>query len=203
MAKNTLVGLVIGRRLRRGQKVGAVVVTCVLAVACDGPTRPGLPPAPNPAQPPPVTNQPSGLAGAYSLTIDIPESCAELPEAARRRTYDAKLDPSPYAYLSIRIVGEGYAVPTVTGDMWGAGVDRVSVDWNNFDIEGCDGRPESLPDGRTLMICGSGVGLVDGTTIAVSLAGQVFIETEGKRQLICSGTYPLTFRRAAAGATAQ
>jgi len=87
--------------------------------------------------------------------------------------------------------------------MWDAGVGRVTFDWNNFDIGGCDGWPESLPDGRTLMMCGSGVGLVDGTTIAANLVGQVFIETEGKRQLICSGTYPLTFRRAAAGATAQ
>jgi hypothetical protein len=38
----------------RTQKVGAILLTCVLAVACDGPTRPTpIPPQPSP---PPITN---------------------------------------------------------------------------------------------------------------------------------------------------
>ena len=38
--------------------------------------------------------------------------------------------------------------------MWNAGQGQESIDWNNFDTDGCDGWPEVLPDGRTLLICG-------------------------------------------------
>jgi hypothetical protein len=55
------------------------------------------------------------------------------PEDQRRRTYDATLESTPYSYLGIRIVGAGYAVPTVTGDMWNNGAGRVTLDWNNFE----------------------------------------------------------------------
>jgi hypothetical protein len=63
--------------------------------------------------------------------------------------------------------------------------------------------PEPLPDGGSLMICGGGVGAVAGTTVAVDFFGQVFIEEQRKRRLICSQTFPLTFRRAAANATSR
>ena len=175
------------------------------AVACDGPTRPTAAPTarPGPATltpgpPIPVSNPLGALAGAYTLTIDIPDACPDLPDAARRRTYDVTLVSSPYQYLGIRIVGGGYGVPTGVGDMWDAGQGRVSIDWNNFDIYGCDGSPEALPDGRTLMICGGGLGVVDGTTIAVNFEGQVLIEEQGRGRLSCIQRLPFTFRRVAA-----
>ena len=182
-----------------GQTVGAVLLVCVSAVACDGPTRPA-PIAPIPV--PPLTNTLDGLDGDYTLTIDLPAACAELPEAERRRTYDATFGPTPYAYLTIRIVGEGYDLPTVTGDMRSDGEGRVTFNWNNFDIGGCDGWPERLPDGGTLMICGSAVGVVDGTTITANLGGQVVIGAQGKPRQFCGGTFPFTFRRPA-GATSH
>ena len=67
---------------------------CILlsAVACDGPTRPTpAPPAwprrqrrPRRVHRIPVSNPLGALAGAYTLTIDIPEACPGLPDAARR-----------------------------------------------------------------------------------------------------------------------
>lgn len=181
-----------------GQSVGAVLLICVLALACDGPTRP-TPIAPIP---PPLTNTLDGLSGAYTLTIDLPSACAELPEAERQRTYDATFAPTPYAYLTVRIVGEGYDVPTITGDMHSDGQGRVSFNWNSFDIGGCDGWPELLPDGGTLMICGSAAGVVDGTTITANLGGQVVTGAQGKPRQFCGGTFPFTFRRSA-GATSH
>ena len=67
----------------RGRKAGAILVAGILAIGCDGPTRPA-PVAPAP--PPPVANPLAALAGSYTLTIDIPDACAELPEEERRRT---------------------------------------------------------------------------------------------------------------------
>ena len=53
-----------------------------------------------------------GLTGAYTLTIDLPAACAELPEAERRRIYEATLDRRPISYRTgIRIVGAGYDRP--------------------------------------------------------------------------------------------
>ena len=175
----------------------------ILAIACQGPTRPG--PVAVPATPsPPVTNGLlTGLAGSYSLTIDIPDACAQLPEAERRRTYYATLESTPYPYLVIRVAGEGYALPTLTGELWNNGESGVALDWNNFDIGGCDGREESLPDGGTLMICGNGVGMVDGTTIEGNLFGQVRLGPPGGAQVTCQATFPIIFRRAAVGATSR
>jgi hypothetical protein len=176
---------------------GVLITLSALSVACDGLARPAVAPAPtpNPAPPPPA-NPAQALAGSYTLTIDIAESCAELPEAARRRTYSATLDQTPYGYFTIRVVGGGYDAPTVTGDMKGYSAGHVSFDWNSFDIGGCDGRPESLPDGRTLMICGSGVGVSDEKGIAATLSGEVSItDADGKRQQACAGRHPFTFRR--------
>ena len=123
--------------------------------------------------------------------------------ASRSSRYSPKLTcTGPYPYLTIRIVGEGYDVPTVTGDMRSDGEGRVSFSWNNFDIGGCDGSPERLPDGGTLMICGSAAGVVDGTTITANLGGQVVIVPQGKPRQFCGGRFPFTFRRSA-GATSH
>ena len=180
----------------RHPRLAVALVGCLLVVACDGPMRPAPPTAPSPAPSSNISNRLDALAGTYVVTIDLPETCAELPETERHRTYAATLEKSPYSSLGIRIAGAGYATPTVVGDMWDDGVGKVRLDWNNFDIGGCDGLPESMPDGRPLMICGRGDGVIEGPTIAGNLRGQVFLETEGKGDLSCTGTFPLTFRRA-------
>ena len=87
--------------------------------------------------------------------------------------------------------------------MWNNGDGRVKLDWNNFDIEGCDGKEESLTDGGTLMICGNGVGRVDGTTIGATLVGEVRFAMPGRAQVSCHHGLPFTFQRAAAGARSR
>jgi len=41
----------------------------------------------------------AALAGVYTLTINLSEQC--LPDAVRRRTYQAIIEASPYQYLGI------------------------------------------------------------------------------------------------------
>ena len=45
------------------------------------------------------------------------------------------------------------------------------------------------------MLCGEGVGSVDGTTITASLVGRIFKRDQGSRRQICSDTFAFTFER--------
>ena len=79
-----------------------------------------------------TTPQPSppkpNLAGTYRLTIDVDDSCHDLPLAAKRRTYRATLEDTPYAYFTVRVVGEGFPTPTIMGDMFVGGPEKARVD---------------------------------------------------------------------------
>ena len=179
------------------------VGTCLAVVlaACDGDRSPAAPthaPSEPPlAQPTPPPVNTSALAGAYALTMEFPAACASSPELSTPRRYDVRLeDAAPYAYLGIWIGGGGYTAQTVVGDLWPRmDGQSASLDWNNFDIGGCDGWPEPLPGGRGLMVCGGGTATVDGRTIRADMHVDVFIEAGGERQKVCTGQQTLTFTR--------
>ena len=177
----------------------ATITLCVALTACDqapaAPTRaPSEPPLAQPT-PPPVNT--AALAGAYALTMEFSGACAAIPELAAPRLYDVRLeDAAPYPYLGIRIGGGGYTAQTGVGDMWPSVDGRsASLDWNNFDIGGCDGYPEPLSGGRALMVCGGGTARVDGRTILAEMSVEVFIEVGGARQKVCDSTRPFTLTR--------
>jgi len=97
----------------------------------------------------------------------------------------------------VRVTGGGYSAPTVPGEIWSTGSAGVGIDWNNFDVEGCDGWPDHLADGTQLMICGIGSGIPDGTgKISVPLRGSVpaLRGNSGWRPL-CVGVHQFTFTR--------
>ena len=179
----------------RVKKVAAVLGSLLLAARCGGgPTGP----ASQPPSPPPIANPVPPLetyAGVYTLTIDVPDQCSGLQDAVRRRTYQATLKPSPFRYLVVEIVGGGFSRPVVPGELW-PGVDgQLALEWNSFDIGGCDGYFEPLSDGRSMMICGVGAGVLDGSTITVGLSGEVFIQEEGRQRRVCQGRHQFTFTR--------
>ena len=178
----------------------AVVISLgFVAGACDGPTRPSPNPAdtpsPSPAAPPAVGSL-QALAGPYDLKVTLSDTCTELAPTVRQRTYRATLEATPYGYLVLRVTGGGYSVPTVTGELWSAGGAAVSIDWNNFEFEGCDGYPERLPDGSPLMICGVGSGIPDDAgRISVALRGRVLLGDGPQGREVCSGAHQFTFTR--------
>jgi hypothetical protein len=143
------------------------------------------------------------LAGSYTLTLNVSEQCTAIPDAVRRRTYQATLDKTPYPvpfrvpypYLPIRIVGGGFIKPTGTGDLWSGADGRVSINWNNLEIEGCDGPREPLPDGSSLMVCGEGSVVPGESTISGAIVGHAWIEEGGTRRGLCAGSHPFTFTR--------
>ena len=145
--------------------------------------------------PPPVNT--AALAGAYALTMAFSPACTSSPELSTPRLYDVRLeDAAPYPYLGIWISGGGYTAQVGVGSLW-PGVDGQSagLDWNNFDVGGCDGWPEPLPGGRALMVCGGGTASVDGRTIRADMHVDVFIEAAGERQKVCTGQQQFTFTR--------
>jgi hypothetical protein len=177
------------------EKASVLFTVCVLAVGCGD--RAMGPTVPTPQPPPPPQSAIAELAGLYTLTVTLGEQCSALPETVRRRTYQANLVATPYAYLAISLVGGGFTEPVVTGDLWPAPNGQITIDWNNFDIGGCDGYPEPLSDGTALMVCGGGSGTANESTITFDVAGQVFVDSPGRRERVCSGLYQFTFSRSA------
>jgi hypothetical protein len=173
----------------------AAALVCMLVVACDeGPTSPRRQVAtPLPMLEPYLALK--GLAGSYNVVLNVSEQCTEIPDAARRRTYQAILGTTPYPYLSVRIVGGGFSAPVAVGDLRAAPDGRVTIDWNNFDIGGCDGYPEPLSEGRTLMVCGQGFGMHEGSTISIALTGRAWIDANGTRGSVCNAWHQFTFTR--------
>jgi hypothetical protein len=173
----------------------SLLTACVLVAmaGCDSPTRPA--PFVRPPVVPPIPTVPAlELAGTYTLTIDIPDTCTALPPAERRRQYVATLSKSTFAYLTVRVVGGGYAEQTVVGEVWYTGQNPATIDWNNFDIGGCDGWLETLPGGDTLMICGNGAGAVDETSIVGTVSASAIVDSHGLRTS-CGHPFLFTFLR--------
>ena len=169
-------------------------MACALMVGCgDGPTEPARTITPPPISNPPAQEQ---LAGAYDLTLNVSEQCTAIPESARTRNYRATLDQSRYAYSGVRLDGGGFANPVTIGDMWPGQNGEVTLTWNYFDLDFCgDVYPEPLPDGSTLIVCGSGVGLREGSTISGMLNAKVWIEEGGRRGPVCLAGHRFTFVR--------
>ena len=173
----------------------ALFTLCALVATggCDSPTRPA-PIARPPYVTPEVPQGPSDLTGSYTLTIEIPDACDALPVRERLRQYVATVAKTPYSYFTVHIVGGGYAEPTVVGDIRYVVANPAILDWNNFDIGGCDGWLESLPGGDTLMICGNGLAVVDDTSIVANMSASATIESGGRRAT-CSHPFLFTFVR--------
>ena len=183
----------------------AVLGACLLALACEH--SPGVPPTPTRAEPaptpepepqPPQVNT-AVIAGAYSLTVEFPTTCAAIPELSTPRTYRVTLEESaPSLYLSMTVTGGGYPTSTLVGDLWPyVNGNSARLTWNSFDIPGCDGTPEPLSAGRALMFCGEAFGTVEARTIRAHLIGNVFIDdAAGVRQTVCTGMQLFTFTRA-------
>ena len=181
-------------------RAAALLGAGVMAIACGGPDDRGRGPLAPPrvvSAPPPSSQQLSHLAGAYTLTIDLAESCTNLPEEARRRVYQASMGTTQHAYLSIQAGG------TVRGDLWPFDGGRVRVNWNNFDVSGCDGVLDTLPDGRSLMICGDGPRVSEGSTISGPVQGSAFIQDGATLSGLCSGAHRFTFTRATSEAASR
>jgi hypothetical protein len=174
-------------------KRGGAILIAIFASACSGsaPTTPTQ--SPTAAAPSLVAN----LVGNYTLTVEIDDTCAVVPQSERVRRYDAIVDASPWASPSeqlIRVVGGGFTEPTTMGRFFSSdGNSRfIRLDWNSFDFPGCD-TLEPLPDSRRLALCGSGTPAMTDSTVSAVIAGNAAIMGSG----YCTGSHRFTFVRRA------
>jgi hypothetical protein len=181
--------------MQRIMCVAALSANLIVGTACDGDSKARLPAAPTPPPPPPLSGP--ELAGVYTLTVEADGKCVDLPQAVKKRTYQAALEATPYAYLAIYIAGGGYTQRTVVGELWNG----MSIDWNNFDIGGCDGYKEPLGPSSSLMICGEGAAQAGESVITAQVSGKISVEeiVNGAVQQtsVCTGRHPFTFQRTA------
>jgi hypothetical protein len=165
------------------------ILVAVLASACSA----GSSAPTTPTQSPTTTAASASFAGKYTLTVEIDDACAVIPQSERVRRYDAMVDASAYAFPSdqaIRVVGGGFKEPTTMGRFFSVGNSRfVRLDWNEFEI-GCD-KLEPLTDSRQLAICGSGAPTVSDSTISAAISGNAAIIGSG----YCTGSHRFTFVR--------
>lgn len=181
--------------MQRSMFVAALCASLVVDTACESDKGLQSPVAPTPA---PSTSE---LAGAYTLTIEADSKCVDLPQAVKKRTYQATVEATPYAYLTISIVGGGFTERTLAGELWRG----TSIDWNNFDFEGCDGTKEPLGPSSSLMICGSGVAQSGESMISAQVSGKIWVEeiVNGAAQQtnLCTGLHQFTFQRTASASS--
>ena len=171
------------------RSVFLIVAVLLVAGGCRGaaaPTGPGLP---APGSGTPAATSLAALAGSYDVIIEIPERCAQAASIPATLSYGATLTASAFGYLAISIG------PAFRGDLWPAGGDTVRLSLNNFDIGGCDGAAETLPDGRLLNICGSGPMRMEGATISGTIEGTTWIGTPAAAGTSCSGSHGYRFTR--------
>ncbi len=174
----------------------AVSTSLIVGAACENRPTFRLPAAPTPASPTASPVAVPALAGPYTVTVLADSACVDLPDAAKKRTYQATVESTPYEYFAISIVGGGFTQPVVVGELW---YRANGLDWNNFDIGGCDGYKEPLGPSTALMICGDGPALLGDSTITARVSGKIWVEemVNGTVQQtsLCTGSHQFTFER--------
>jgi hypothetical protein len=168
-----------------------VILVSALLVAggCRGATGPTGPALPGPGSGTTASSPIAALAGHYDVSIDIPQRCAQAASIPTTLSYRATLTPSSHGYLAMSIG------PVFRGELWPRGTDTVRFSLNNFDIGGCDGDAETLPDGLLLNICGSGPMTLEGSTIAGTVDGGTWIGNPVAPGTSCSGPHGYRFTR--------
>jgi hypothetical protein len=101
----------------------------------------------------------------------------------------------PQLTLGIWVAGGGYTQEIGAGNLQEHLSARPMLEWNNFDFGGCDGQPEPLSGGRTLLVCGDGTADYNDTSLVAQVPAEVFITANGERRLTCSGIHQFTFTR--------
>jgi hypothetical protein len=192
MAASSIGGM--GVFMQRILCAAAVSTSLIVGAACESRSPFRLPEAPTPASPTSSLLPVPQLAGTYTVTILADSACVDLPNAAKKRTYQATLESTPYEYFGISIVGGGFTQPVVVGELW---YRTNGLNWNNFDIGGCDGQKEPLGPSSALMICGDAKAEVVASTITAKVSGKIWVEelVNGNPQQtsVCTGLHQFTF----------
>src|SRR5262245_7771297 len=129
--------------MQRSLSLAVLMSSLLIASACGHQHGPSEIVVSNPPPPPPPDPE---LVGVYSLTITADSKCADLPEALKKRTYQATLE-SNGEFVRVWIVGGGFATAKQVGDL---NTSQHTLSWNNL-VDECDGSTEPLSPTSYLM----------------------------------------------------
>ena len=175
-------------RRRAMTAIGAAILPTL--VACSA----------SPTAPSPAPSQSSAFAslprGYYALEVEFDESCVGFPTSLRQRHYDVVIEDPGWHYLRVRVIGGGFSMSPVIGELWVRDDARgfrwpTRLKWNEG--EG-DTYEEVLTDSRHLHISGSGEMVIAESTISGALAGTASLRASGS-VIRCSGSHRFTFTR--------
>ena len=138
------------------------------------------------------------MAGTYTLTIDLDESCSAMPAAARHRVYQAILEDRGWHFLVVSIAGGGFVEPRQVGDLFSGDLNPAlhydpRLKWNNFDLN-CDVR-EPLAGGGELAVCGEGPIARSSALLSGAVKGYAYVSREGTVVARCEGVHRFWFER--------
>src|SRR5688500_9288716 len=178
-------------RMTGSRTAAMLALTCV---SCATPVTPTAPTAAETVRFPDL----KAMAGTYTLTVDLDESCTAMPAAARRRTYRATLDDRGWHYLVVSIAGGGFPEPTVVADLFSGQLSPLQrydprLKWNNFDLF-CDVK-EPLGGGAEFAVCGEGPVAQSELALAGAVTGYAFISRGGAVVARCEGVHHFSFER--------
>jgi hypothetical protein len=154
----------------------------------------------SPTAPSPAPSQPSPFAtlakGYYALEVEIDEGCTGFPIALRRRRYDAVIEDPGWHFLLVRVLGDGFRMSPVIGELWVRDESRgfrwpTRLRWNEFEGES---YPETLTDARQLYVSGNGEMTIAESTISGAIVGIAAVRGSGP-EIRCSGSHRFTFIR--------
>ena len=174
-------------------------LSVVIALAIAGCSSPATPTQPTSAgaAPAPFPDL-AEMAGAYTLTIDIDDSCSTLPAAARHRVYRAVLEDRGWHFLTLRVVGGGFAEPTQIGDLFSGQLNpfhRVDPElrWNGLDL-GND-AVEPIGNGRALVVAAHGPVARSASTLFGALTGDAYLAEGNTTVAHCQSRMHFLFER--------
>jgi hypothetical protein len=111
------------------------------------------------------------IAGQYLLTLSADPACSDLPPEARRRTYDATIDASPYAPNTYIVVLSGATFLPFYDKLFAS----VAGDSARFDIDPYSDAvvTEELSASTALTFWGTSRATVGGLSVSVPFEGMV------------------------------
>ena len=78
------------------------------------------------------------MAGTYTLTLDLDDSCSVFPAPTRQRVYRVTLEDYGWHFLVVKIVGGGFSAPEPIGDLFSGDLSPfqhvdAQLRWNSSD----------------------------------------------------------------------
>jgi hypothetical protein len=167
----------------------------LLVASCNSQSRP-IEPSATPSASPFADLKP--LIGTFTLTIELDETCINLPPSARRRVYTVTAVDRGWHFVPISVVGGGFGAEQLLGEVFTGQLSPLrstepQLRWNAADID-CS-VPERLDEVQSLAVCGEGPATATPSGFESLLTGVALVSRNGAVVGACTGQHRFSFVR--------